>query len=83
VVRDRTTAPAPGQDSAPAPAPGVAPAADVGRGDAFNCGAFPRQADAQAVLRADPSDPHRLDGDRDGIACEGNPAPRDPVRVPR
>ena len=30
---------------------------------------FPKQAAAQAVLRADPSDPNRLDADRDGIAC--------------
>ena len=40
-------------------------------------------ADAQAVLRADPSDPNQLDRDRDGIACESNPPPRDLVPVPR
>jgi hypothetical protein len=38
---------------------------------------------APAVLRADPRDPNGLDADRDGIACESNRAPRDPVRVPR
>ena len=41
------------------------------------------QAEAQAVLRADPSDQNRLDGDRDGIACERNPAPYDSIPVPR
>jgi hypothetical protein len=35
------------------------------------------------VLRADPTDPNRLDSDWDGIACERNPAPRDLVAVPR
>ncbi len=28
------------------------------------------QAEAQAILDADPSDPNRLDADDDGIACE-------------
>lgn len=56
----------------------------IGKGDAFNCGDFRSQADAQAVLRADPSDPNRLDGnDNDGLACETNPAPRDLVPVRR
>ena len=32
---------------------------------------------------ADPSDPNVLDRDRDGIACEDNPPPRDTARVPR
>jgi hypothetical protein len=36
----------------------------------LNCGDFASQADAQAVLDADPSDPHGLDADGDGIACE-------------
>ncbi|MDP8924716.1 MAG: excalibur calcium-binding domain-containing protein [Chloroflexota bacterium] len=49
----------------------------------YNCSDFPSQAAAQAVLRADPSDPHHLDADRDGIACEKNPPPRDTRRVPR
>jgi len=48
----------------------------------YDCRDFRSQADAQRVLRADPSDPYRLDGDHDGIACEWNPAPREltPVR---
>ena len=54
----------------------------VGQGDRYNCKDFASQAQAQAVLRADPRDPNRLDRDRDGIACEKNPPPRDmtPVR---
>ena len=55
----------------------------IGKGDAFNCVHFARQADAQAVLRADPSDPNRLDTDRDGVACEGNRSPKDLVPVRR
>jgi hypothetical protein len=44
---------------------------------------FRSQAEAQAVLRADATEPNGLDGERDGLACENNPAPRDTVRVPR
>ncbi|HET8567768.1 MAG TPA: excalibur calcium-binding domain-containing protein [Candidatus Limnocylindria bacterium] len=53
------------------------------QGDRYDCADFASQALAQAVLRADPRDPNRLDGDRDGIACETNPAPKDLVPVPR
>ena len=35
------------------------------------------------MLRADPSDPNRLDADRDGIACERNPGPHDLTPAPR
>jgi Excalibur calcium-binding domain len=49
----------------------------------YDCDEFDNQAEAQAVLRADPTDPNRLDGDWDGIACERSPAPRDLVAVPR
>lgn len=42
--------------------------------DELNCDDFATQADAQAVLDADPSDPNRLDEDGDGIACEGLPS---------
>lgn len=55
----------------------------IGKGDAFNCADFASQADAQAVLRADPTDPNRLDGNRDGVACESNRSPKDLVPVPR
>jgi hypothetical protein len=58
----------------------------LGKGDAYNCSDFRSQADAQAVLRADPTDPNRLDADGSGtrgIACESNPAPHDLRPVPR
>ncbi len=45
-------------------------------GNAFACINFASQADAQAVLRADPSDPNHLD-DGGGVACRGLPEPRD------
>ena len=35
-----------------------------------DCPDFATQAEAQAVLDADPSDPERLDADNDGVACE-------------
>jgi hypothetical protein len=59
------------------PAPGPIP------GDIYNCSDFPSQQAAQAYLRQYPSDPSRLDADRDGIACETNPPPRDTTPVPR
>jgi endonuclease YncB( thermonuclease family) len=54
----------------------------IGQGNRYNCSAFANQAQAQAVLRADPRDPNQLDGDHNGIACESNPPPRDFVPVP-
>ena len=63
--------------------PAFDPRAYLSQGDRYDCGDFRSQAEAQAVLRADPRDPNRLDSDRDGIACESNPPPRDLVRVPR
>ncbi|MFF3648328.1 hypothetical protein ACFYXV_06675 [Streptomyces sp. NPDC002181] len=50
--------------------------AHVTHGDAFECINFASQADAQAVLRADPGDPNHLD-DGGGVACRGLPEPRD------
>ncbi len=47
--------------------PGSASAADL------DCSDFATQADAQAALIADPSDPHGLDTDDDGSACETRP----------
>ena len=35
-----------------------------------DCAGFATQADAQAALDADPSDPYNLDADDDGLACE-------------
>jgi hypothetical protein len=67
-----------------APPPAFNPKSYIGKGDAFNCGDFPSQAAAQAVLRADPTDPNRLDqGGIPGVACESNRAPKDLVPVPR
>ncbi|MCH8007993.1 MAG: excalibur calcium-binding domain-containing protein [Chloroflexi bacterium] len=49
--------------------------------DVFNCSDFLFQDVAQAILDADPSDPHNLDPDNDGIACEDLPD-RDPDTDP-
>ncbi len=38
--------------------------------DDLDCSDFDTQEEAQAVLDEDPSDPHRLDEDGDGEACE-------------
>jgi len=38
-----------------------------------DCSHFTTQAQAQQVLEAIAGDPHRLDGDRDGVACESLP----------
>ncbi|WP_287310494.1 excalibur calcium-binding domain-containing protein [Moorena sp. SIO1G6] len=38
-----------------------------------NCSDFSTQAEAQQVLDGFPGDPHRLDRDKDGIACESLP----------
>jgi hypothetical protein len=71
------------EEAAPPAAPAFDAAPYLGQGDAFNCSDFVSQADAQAVLRADPTDPNRLDADKDGVACESRPAPKDLVAVPR
>jgi micrococcal nuclease len=83
--RVATIPPRPIVDPQPEPVAtsGFDPTTYIGRGNRFNCSAFASQAQAQAVLRADPRDPSRLDGDRDGIACESNPAPRDLAPVAR
>jgi hypothetical protein len=47
--------------------PGAASAADL------DCADFSSQAEAQENLL--PGDPHGLDGDSDGVACEDNPCP--------
>ena len=38
--------------------------------DDLDCDDFGSQAEAQAELRADPSDPNGLDAEDDGVACE-------------
>ncbi|NIJ14639.1 hypothetical protein FHU38_005040 [Saccharomonospora amisosensis] len=50
---------------------GTATAQDRG----LDCPNFPNQAEAQKVYNQDTSDPHRLDADNDGIACERNGPP--------
>lgn len=66
------------------PPPTQAPfdaAAFVRQGNRYDCPDFPTHAQAQAVLRADARDPNRLDGDGDGIVCEDNLCPCDPIPV--
>jgi endonuclease YncB( thermonuclease family) len=69
---------------APVPPSEFDPTKYIAQGNRYNCSAFGSQAQAQAVLRADPLDPNRLDADRDGVACESNRAPFDvePVKRP-
>lgn len=71
VVRTRFAEPARPAPARPAPRnrPSPAPAAP---GDIYNCDDFPLSdgTTAQEYLRRFPSDPSRLDGDRDGRACE-------------
>lgn len=45
-------------------------AADVATSQDLNCSDFASQAEAQAELDKDKNDPHGLDGDGDGMACE-------------
>ena len=66
-----------------APAPTSEPAPDV---DTHNCSDFDTQPEAQAFFESEGgpgSDPHRLDGNGDGIACESLPsAPRNQPPFP-
>ena len=86
-----TVTPAPTATLVPIPTPAptataiptIEPADYLGQGDAYNCDDFATQAQAQAVLRADLSDPNRLDGNRDGVACTDRPAPKDLTPVAR
>jgi hypothetical protein len=43
----------------------------------YNCADFVTRAQAKIVLERDPSDPHYLDGDGDGVPCEDLPARTD------
>jgi hypothetical protein len=40
----------------------------------YDCADFETQAQATAILERDPSDPHYLDGEGDGVPCEDLPA---------
>lgn len=52
----------------------VAWAPNASAQEEFDCEDFQFQEDAQAVLDQDPSDPHNLDSDDDGVACESLPS---------
>ncbi|MER7950614.1 excalibur calcium-binding domain-containing protein [Streptomyces sp. NPDC096079] len=95
LVRDGSDSAPQGRNSAPAwctpgtPRSALCPDSEVfdakeyaTHGNAFECVNFASQADAQAVLRADPRDPNRLD-DGGGVACRGLPEPRDTEPVAR
>ncbi|MGH4011162.1 MAG: excalibur calcium-binding domain-containing protein, partial [Pseudonocardiaceae bacterium] len=44
----------------------------LAQGD-LDCSDFTTQEEAQAAYEQDTSDPHNLDGDDDGVACESLP----------
>ncbi len=71
---------APGDDAAPA-APTPAPSPDESAADTHNCSDFSTWQDAQDFYISEggpASDPHRLDRDGDGVACQSLPgAPGD------
>jgi hypothetical protein len=72
----RPTSPPPTSPPATQPASAAPRQPSSSDGD-LDCPDFESQAAAQEHLRADPSDPDRLDADNDGVACETNPAPYD------
>ena len=78
-----TNVPIPTNAPPPPALPPFDPQRYVVSGDRYDCAHFASQAQAQAVLRAAPSDPNRLDPDRNGIACESNLPPYDREPVPR
>lgn len=53
------------------------PARYINHGDGYDCVELASQADAQAVLRLDPTDPNHFDTQRNGIACPELPGPKD------
>lgn len=53
------------------PQPGYqSPSAGYSEDSNLDCANFETHEEAQRVLEQDPSDPHYLDGDGDGVACE-------------
>lgn len=52
----------------------IAVAAPAEAQEDLDCSDFATQGEAQAVYDADPTDPHGLDADDDGIACESLPS---------
>lgn len=51
-----------------------APVAPAHQGGDLDCADFGSHEEAQQEYNQDPSDPHRLDGDNDGQACEDPPS---------
>ena len=49
---------------------GLASSAAIAQPTERDCRDFASQSEAQAVLRADPTDPNGLDDDKDGVACD-------------
>jgi hypothetical protein len=78
-----TTTPSSAPSATSVPTSTATPLPPEATQDLYNCSDFRSQAAAQAFLRRYPSDPSRLDANRDGIACESNPAPYDLTPVPR
>lgn len=77
-VRDKACAPDPTPTPTPTPAPTTTPAP----ADDVDCDEV-SDREAQAILDRDKNDPHDLDTDGDGVACEEQIAPkRDVVRIP-
>jgi hypothetical protein len=64
---------APPEDTSASPDTSSAPNAP----EDLDCADFSSQAEAQATYEQDPSDPHGLDADGDGAACEWNPESSD------
>jgi len=80
VTKTTTAAPEPAKTTTQAPT--QVPASTAGNDK--DCADFATQAQAQAVLDADSSDPNGLDADNDGVACEsrfGEPASGGQVKV--
>lgn len=79
-TQNETTIPAPVLNSPPGPDPDSDPVPSDGDDDgdtasSLNCNEDVNccdvsQAEAQAILLANPADPNNLDADNDGIACE-------------
>jgi cell division septation protein DedD len=67
-----TSTPTPAVTASPAPPSLVGACGSCALTDC-NCSDFATQAQAQACLNADSSDPFGLDGDSDGVACESLP----------
>ncbi|WP_254545881.1 thermonuclease family protein [Halomarina pelagica] len=67
----RTSTPEPTPEPTPTPTPEPTPEPTPSGGDGqrdYDCSDFDTQSEAQEYLTA--GDPHRLDGDGDGVACE-------------